>query len=94
MTVTELISALEHAYVIHGDIPVSVNYADYDCSPTFVDFDNKEFVISVEVKNITNEELNEFNEQFTHHLNNNGVDNLNEFLDRNTVEKDIVGSLS
>ena len=83
MTVAELIAALQHTLKTHGDIPVTVNYADYDCSPKFVDTVNGEFVISVDVKNISTEELDALK------VINSDNDTINDFITRPTVEEDI-----
>ena len=83
MTVTELIAALKHTHKTHGDIPVTVNYADYDCSPKFVDTVDGEFVISVDVKNISTEELDALK------VINSDNDTINDFITRPTVEEDI-----
>ena len=86
MTVAELIAALQHTLKTHGDIPVTVSYADYDCSPKFVDTVNGEFVISADVKNISTEELDSLN------VINNETESLDDFISRPTVEEDVVSS--
>ena len=86
MTVAELITALKHTLKTHVDIPVTVNYADYECSPKFVDTVNGEFVISADVKNISTEELDSLN------VINNETESLDDFISRPTVEEDVVSS--
>ena len=83
MTVTELMNSLKYAWRFHGDIPVTVTLADYDCSPKFVDTVNGEFVISVDVKNISTEELDALK------VINSDNDTINDFISRPTVEEDI-----
>ena len=89
MTLSQLISKLEDAKKVHGDVKVEVHFGDYYGEPSRVasyHLENEKYtIVEVEPALLTQEEIDVLFEQ-----RENRPDEFHEFISRSSVEEDFV----
>jgi len=93
MTLTQLISKLEKAKRVHGDINVEIAYGDYTGTPvsvrSFHTYNDHLTVINVEPNQLTQEEIDDIFSDCSEIITDL-EESLEEFISRPSVEEDVI----